>query len=446
MNTFYQRPMGGIERMRLWFPNINVVMAARIKGNVTAHDLKDAIEKARRKHPLLGARVQIDDDGVGRFTTEGVPENPITVIPRKTDQDWLSFVKSELQHGWEIHTGPLARFTMLHSPAESDLVVNAHHSICDARSLAFLIGDLLDLIVNPDQQVRPIKPVSLAEAVPRSASGGFLYRLIMKMMNKKWLAKGFGFDEADYHKLHQNFWRERQAKVLTWALSKEQTSVLVERCRMENASVNSAVYAAFLAAQDKAQDTSQDFYKNVMVPVDFRDYLTQEVGKALGLYASAVKLQFRHDPETPFWETVRILDRSINKKLTEKNIFASQRSNALHPNLMDGIAHAMFGDFDDDMAQNLAERMQNEVRTGILVSNLGRLDLPSQYGYLQLAWIKPPAVYAGNAEKALEVLTIGGRMHFTLTYGEMEITDTIVEQVKKIATEILTRGADWRQS
>jgi hypothetical protein len=33
-----------------------------------------------------------------------------------------------------------------------------------------------------------------------------------------------------------------------------------------------------------------------MVPVDFRNYLTQNIGEALGMYASAVKLQFRYDP------------------------------------------------------------------------------------------------------------------------------------------------------
>jgi NRPS condensation-like uncharacterized protein len=267
----------------------------------------------------------------------------------------------------------------------------------------------------------------------------------MKLMNKKWLAKGFRFDEADYQKLHQHFWKERQAKVISWALSEEQTSALVARCRKEGASVNSAVYVAFLAAQNQVQDTSQNFYDNLMVPVDFRNYLTQNVDKALGLYASAVKLQFHFNPQKPLWATVRALDLQVKKKLTEKNIFASQRTNAFDPTLMDGIAHAMFGDFNDDMAQNLAEKMQNEVRTGILVSNLGRLLLPRQYDYLQLAWIKPPAVYAGNAEKALEVLTIGGRMHFTLTYGEMDITDTVVEKVKAVATEILTHETDWRQ-
>jgi hypothetical protein len=105
---------------------------------------------------------------------------------------------------------------------------------------------------------------------------------------------------------------------------------------------------------------------------------------------------------------------------------------------MDGIAFAMFRNLQDEMACNMAERMQNAVRTGVLVSNLGRLDIPTQFNGLDLAWISPPAVYAGNAEKAVEVLTIAGRMRFTLIYGAINITDETVEHLRVAATKILT--------
>jgi NRPS condensation-like uncharacterized protein len=444
MNSIYQRPLGGTERMRLWFPNINVVMAARLKGNITERDLNHALAKARQKHPLLGARVQFDSEGQGLFTTRDVPPNALKVIPRETQDDWLTWVKQELRHPWQIGTGPLARFILLHAAGGSDLLVNAHHSICDARSLAYLIRDILRILEYPDQEIHTVIPLSLADSVPSSATGGFLYRWVIGRMNKKWLAKNLRFGEADYQKLHRKFWKDRQAQVLSWSLSREQTAVLIERCQMEHVRVNSAIYAAFLAAQHQCQQTSLDYYKNVMVPVDFRKYLNRDISQALGMYASAVKLQFKYDATKPFWETVGVLDRKIQRKLTEKNIFASQRSRLFHPSLMDGIAQAMFGDFRDEMAQGLAERMQQEVRTGVLVSNLGRLDFPAQYKHLELEWIKPPAVYAGNAEKAVEVLTIAGRMHFTLTFGEMDISPSRVKQVKAAAMKILTDGADWR--
>jgi hypothetical protein len=51
-------------------------------------------------------------------------------------------------------------------------------------------------------------------------------------------------------------------------------------------------------------------------------------------------------------------------------------------------------------------------------------------------------VYAGNAEKTVEVLTIAGRMRFTLTYGEVDIPDETVEHLRAAATKILAEDKD----
>jgi hypothetical protein len=199
---------------------------------------------------------------------------------------------------------------------------------------------------------------------------------------------------------------------------------------------------AFLAAQHRVQGGDGRGFDNVLVPVDFRDHLAQQTGKALGLYASAVQLDFAYPAGKPFWAVAQDFDHRVQAQLTDQNIFASQRMNALHPSLLDGLAFAMFGDLDDDMARGLAERVRTKMHTGILVSNLGRLDLPLDYGNLHLEAIHPPAIYAGNAEKALEVLTIGGRMHLTLTFDRSVVPAETVRAVEETAMQILTGAED----
>jgi NRPS condensation-like uncharacterized protein len=447
MDSAFRRAMGATERMRLWFPNINVVMVARIASpsgrQLPVPDLRAAVQKARRKHPLLGARVELDDEGRGWFTTRGVPEIPIEVAPRGSGDGWLQWVERALERPWPVTTGPLARFTLLRSAEASDLIVNAHHSICDARSLAYLLSDILAFIGEPvdPSQIEPVIPVPLEGGVPPSASGGLLFRLATKLMNKKWLKKGISFTERDYQEMHSAFWKAHAGTVCSWSLAEPETSALVGRCRQRGVSVNSALYVAFLAAQHRVQGSDERF-GNVLVPVDFRDYMTQHAGKALGLYASAVQIQFPCPADRPFWAVAADFDERVQEQLTEKNVFASQRTSALHPRLLDGLAFAMFGDLDDPMARRMVGRIQAKMRTGILVSNLGRLDLPVDYGDLRLDALIPPAIYAGNAEKALEVLTVGGRMYFTLTFDRSAVAAGTVRALRDRAMQILTGAED----
>lgn len=438
MKDHFQREMGGTERMRLRFPNINVLMTARIQGNITAQDIKKAVQKAREKHPLLGSRVAFDQDGKGYYRTEGVPDNQIQIVPRQDDQEWLEVTRRQLQLGWDIEQGPLVRFVLLHSPSVSDLVVNAHHSVCDGRSLAYLISDLLFFMANPDQEVKTICPVPLDEAVPASARGGFFYKLMMKMMNKKWLKRDQHFDQNDFEKLQNEYWQARTPALMSWSLDKDQTSRLVARCKLENVSVNSAIYTAFLSAQEEHQDTTQDYYRHVMVPVDFRRYLDTDVSRALGLYSSAVMFSFQYQEGDSIWDNARRLDQEARKQLTEKNIFGSQKTSLMDPTFFDGIALAMFGYYQDEMAREMAGRMRDKVRTGVLVSNLGRLQLPTKYKHLTLEWIKPPAIYGENAEKNVEVLTIGGRLHFMISCGEIGPSQETLEKMLGTAREIMS--------
>ena len=130
--------------------------------------------------------------------------------------------------------------------------------------------------------------------------------------------------------------------------------------------------------------------------------------------------------------------QSISAVSFEKSPLSSTSRTYSFASFMDlCLAFAMHGDLDDPMARKLVERVQAKMRTGILVSNLGRLDLPTDYGDLHLSAIHPPAIYAGNAEKALEVLTFGGRIYLTLTFDASAVGERTVRAVKDAALQLL---------
>ena len=436
--------MSGTERRFLRIPNANVVMVARIKGLISKDQLNSAVLKVRKKHFLLGVRVSLDDDSAGWFIQKDVPEIPVKVIPRFTNEDWIEVTREELKYSFSAETGPLIRFVLLQSTEVSDLIITANHSICDGRSLVYLIRDIMVYLSNSDldMETSPVIPVAVQDCLPSSAHSGFFYRLIVNRINKKWICKGISFNERDYKDLHQTFWQKNRVSIINWELTQLQTSALVSRCHQEKVTVNSVLYTAFLAAQKDIQDSSHAYLQNILVPVDFRSRLTQPVGEAIGFYASAgVNFRLKYNPKKSFWDMARIIDRKIKQKLTDKNIFQSQKLNLLSPSLMDGLVFAKHGKLNDKMASRLLKKKGlDKIFTGIVISNLGKLDIPVNYGKLQLEAIRGPAVYSDGVEKILEVVTVGGKMHLTLTFGDTIIAANVVTKVKDTAMKYLTEA------
>lgn len=68
-----RRRVGGGERSMLMLP-FNVVMVAKIRGQVDSDQLKTTLGKLRLRHALLAVKVDIDEDDVAYFVGQGVPD------------------------------------------------------------------------------------------------------------------------------------------------------------------------------------------------------------------------------------------------------------------------------------------------------------------------------------------------------------------------------------
>lgn len=83
------------------------------------------------------------------------------------------------------------------------------------------------------------------------------------------------------------------------------------------------------------------------------------------------------------------------------------------------------------------------VEYDLSISNLGRLDFPIQYGSLCLGAFYGPAIGTNSEEITLGVITIGDKMHFTMTFTDMKITLAQAEEIKEIAMSHLADAAVW---
>ena len=443
--THGPRQLSGPERLRLMLPNANVVMVARIQGPISPEGLEGAVSKVRERHAFLGVRVDIDEKQTGRFTPEGVPAIPIRVVPREGSDRWMEVAIEEHRQAFLYEVGPLIRLALVMSDEVSELIVTAHHAICDGLSLAYLFRDILRNLADPDRRVArlPVPPLVDESMLPVTVLGGLLSRLGIKVVNWAWRRKGIRFDPADHRELHRTFWQDHRGHMLVWALSEAQTSALVSRCRRARVTVNTALTTAFAFAQGQVEAPS-DHLRKIVVSVDFRERLTRPVDGAFAFYASAVRPELDYDPGTPFWDAARAFHTRIRELLTDESIFESQRLSAFDPSLLDALPFAKYGKLEDRLADRIVEKMGiDRISASLIVTNLGRLDFPVDYGPLRLEALYGPYVYTDTVEKYLGAATVDGRMHFTLCSGERLIEDETVEAVRVVAMDTLRRAVGW---
>ncbi len=123
-------------------------MSVTLRGDLSIDVFREAIKKARQKHPLMGVRVALDWEKKQWFVSKGVPECPLRVVDRKSDEDAAREIKNELAipFAWEVV--PLVRFAQVRSAGITDLIAVCHHCVADGIATAILVRDIIAFLVS----------------------------------------------------------------------------------------------------------------------------------------------------------------------------------------------------------------------------------------------------------------------------------------------------------
>lgn len=448
MNEYYNteiRRRVGAERTMLMLP-FNVVMVARIRGNVDENRLAKVLGQLRARHALLAVRVEFDEHDVAWYVTDGVPEFNLEVGPRQTADQWIERAEAEYKISFPLEVGPLVRFTLLHSPEVSELIVCGHHAVCDGLSLVYLIRDVLQHLGEPDRDVEilPEPPPIDKSTVPSPPSIKPVARKIIEMLNRKWAKKDIRFNSDEIQRLHRVFWdKNGNQKLLAWDMSEEMTTALVSRCREEKVTVNTALWTAFLAAQHGVQDAVKSHQHRSALAVNTRDKLTVPVGDAFGFYASSLTVQLKYTSQKSFWESARRLHKKIRTSLEKTDIFRMLMAELLSPTLLDSLYFSKYGLKENKMSNRLLKRMGwDRITYGFAITNVGRVDIPTDYGPLVLDAVYGPSFYSDVEEKIVGVITVGGRISFMLTHNEAIVSTDTANKIRDMAMSHLSEAVD----
>lgn len=458
----YERKITGAELFFLHSPFSIVTMVARIKGTVTEDKLNEAVKKVQARHALLNVRIQEDSQHELWFRSDHVQAIPIEILPRKSENDWITIHAEASKIPFEFETRPAIRFILVQSPEVSELVILCHHIICDGMSLAYLAQDILLHLGDPDREVENLpapQPITL-ETLPKDVQPSGVVKFFIRRIKQKWEDEIEYFNQEDYQSLTRAYWDHFSHEILTIELSEQETVDLIGRCKKEKVTVNSAITAAFSGALSSVI-SEEPHLARTAIGTSLRDRLPKPVGEALGYYASGLDLKLDFDHKKCFWENARQYHQRIKKNLGNKKVYGdfptwlqmdSNIYSALNFKKLGALVPSKdprfeklsaFSKRDDVVVQLLKRAGMETLETKLLgpaITNLGRLDFPRTYGPLELDRLimQPGGAFPlVHVDMVIGAVTCAGKLSLVIEYAKESADTGTMKQIKANALEYL---------
>lgn len=436
------RPLSPAER-GIWLTDagapLNYSLVARISGGIDAETLRAALDAAQARHPMLRARV-VESEGVWRFCSKGVGPIPMTV-ERGPESGWLPRVEDDLTQRHPTD-GPLLR-VILRQHEDDDaatLLMSSHHVIGDGRSGTCLLRDVLQAAGRIAAGEAPgLDPLPCAQpmddVMPAARRGlrGLLHNALF-MARTMFLATRNG-TPVPVRMEQETPAHSRRARIHPVVLEARTLDTLQARCRSEGTTVHGALAAAMILGilKDHDAEASSDEGDGAPgtsartradadlpsrtvgfgIPVDMRGRLDPPVGDGLGFYVSMISFEKRLRSDSPFWDLARDIRTCIVDGRRRGDDFSAS---TLSPKLGRWLGAGRLP------PREFVEKWEKHIRGTGGLSNLGRLDIPTQYGALRLDSCHFAFTPSALGQFSACVAALDGRLFWDFTWPDPSMT------------------------
>ena len=390
-----------LERLNRLAKTWNVATISRIRGDLKETTLKKALKLLQSRHPQLRARI-VGKSKKLRFQTDERIKIPLKIVNKFTTEQFQEVVSEELNQKFDSSRG-LLRTILVRFAKEIQLVyliTISHHAISDALSLVHLHSELLTYCQQPETTPTPLPFLPPPEALfPRwtrriKAKLSSILFILRLFRQKAWYRPKTLSIEADAPI------SERRCYILHEQLEPKLAQALITSCKQQRVTVQGALNAALLlAARDKIVSRKKKINVSCQTFVNLRNYLSSKVdNEHLSCLASYLLSFHTINFNTSFWELARDVKQKIDKRIKSQDLFYSLINSQFLTNYI--LAHPQ------------------KATTTVAVSNLGLLDLPSDYGPYQLEEISfggSNNLFAGVV--FLNVTTFRGKMLMNFVFS-----------------------------
>lgn len=406
------------------------VFTIKLSGRIEEKKLYKALGRIQAKHPLLRSVVQ-HKNGTPHFIVQEFPAPiPVKVVERLGEDDWQFEVHREWVTPFPTEGEPLARMVWLQGKETHELMLVAHHCICDGQSGVTLLRELLSVYDHPEQDIGfPSKLIPVDGLVPAELRENrqfqktvrrkaFLFRLglaLKRVLSRRPAAPQVAPLQMYFHR---------------WHVDRIATLALTERCRTEGVTVLAATSLALMQAfRDVCGVTS---LKNAYTMVNARRFLPQLPQDSMFGVVPGVALR-RKDLPNPgematsgFWDRARAIKADMAKRIDRLGSGLYSYLVALES--MHGIYSRLVSDTESA-----------PVVRHVTLSNMGRIDLPQQYQNFRVEAVYSPLVMVSPTPANTVVLSsFAGEMEIAIISDVQSLPYTKAAAIHRRLMEILT--------
>jgi hypothetical protein len=402
----------------------NMVVVVGVRGDLKPDRLREALDKAQQRHPLLGVNTEIGPAGIPWFSSEGVGAIPLTVVDQSEPDGTRRLTETELSATFAMDQSgsprlPLMRVSLLvprDSAQPTAVVFTAQHVIADGLSMVFLVRDLLHFMEEPDAPVTVLDaPANPADVLPAKVRRR-IPTSPLRFWFALWLAKVYVWLRFGRRTVPS---KRRTQHHRSWELTPDQTNRLRARCRREAVSVQSAICTAFLTG-----------FRAIHMPVSLRSLLARPVGESVGLFVGAAEVKMNYRAARGFWGNARRFHRRLRRALRDPfRIFRL-------------FSKAVSAEAVRQLGPLLVAITSNQ--RPFAVTNLGQLDgngLQLQGRNLKIESVFGAVTGIVDAS-VLTVYTIGGSMRLHVLANESDPSETVIRDEVDRAVRLLLEALD----
>lgn len=399
------------ERTYYLSPASQIILSVNLTGDVVREDLDKAIRAAVRQHARLTSKIVQEENGDCYFEVD--PDDDaweIAIVNRDSNgADMLeALIHEQERQAFDFENGELLRFFVINHMDHRQLVIVAHHLVGDGLALVYLVRDImLHLsVAKTETTIAPLQQYDLT-TLPATVKLPLMLRILCRSMNLQWRRSRHIFRLADYQRMFENYWEDRETGLCTASIADAQLARLTAAAEVHRLSLDTILAAAFLQAA-RYENTAS-------IAVNLRD----AGNEGMGHYSTGISFQHAYDDSRSFWENAAAVQQRIGEKLqdNQKKYFMLKFMATVEPTLIDAAYFSAFDGLQDASAARIRDMYgYGGSGKGVSLTNLNLLPIPDRYGSFGISKLVVIPPLAPNATRVVSAATLGQQMTLSMLY------------------------------